>query len=76
MPKIGEIPQEEIDFCRKLGQLAKEHGALRVNIEYEILDHDRPERWSDPIKIQWHRGRHSEEASMSIESMARAYVKV
>lgn len=67
-----EIPQEELEFCRKLVELAKEHGAVRLTIEYQVLRYPATNGWRDPIRVQWNRGRHGEEANVAVESVQRA----
>lgn len=71
------IPEREIEFVRKLVELAKEHGALWVKIEYRTLRHEMPNTdWGYPITATWTRGRHHESAALTIQTTLEARERV
>lgn len=71
--EMTQIPQSELDFCRKVIELAKEHGCSSVTFKY------RPphiaEFWYE-IEASWQRGRHNEAAKVHVQTGQHAWFEV
>jgi len=73
------IPQEQIDFCKAVAQLAIQHGCHEFTLSYQVISYAQPEghaQWSDEIKAHWTGNRHNENRSMNISSQRRVYVNI
>lgn len=74
---MSEIPKAHIVFCKKLTELAKEHGVVQFNGEFRVScvvkDY---EPWPHFIKFNWFKGRHGEPSPLSIESVQHCSIEV
>lgn len=73
------IPQDQLDFCAAVAELAKKHGCSEFTLNFRVSGFFTALNvpvWNNNIQAFWRRGRHSEPAKLHVSSTADFHVDI